>query len=70
MFYNLLGLICKESGGKKYDQRWFTLVKEVTLGYHQVMSLIPLEKQSNPIVMMNIELSLLLREMKKKLSLY
>ncbi len=54
--YFLMGLICKESGGKNYDQRWFTLVKEVTLGYDQVISLTPVEKQSMPIVMMNIEL--------------
>lgn len=54
--YFLMGLICKESGGMNYDQRWFTLVKEVTLGYDQVMSLTPVEKQSMPIVMMNIEL--------------
>ena len=54
--YFLIGLICKESGRKDYDERWFTIVKEVTLGYDEVMSLSKIEKLSMPIVMMNIEL--------------
>lgn len=54
--YFLMGLVCKESGDKSYEQPWFISVKEVILGYDQVMSLTPIEKQSIPIVMMNIEL--------------
>ncbi len=54
--YFLLGILLEEDNNRVGAKRWHIIVRQVIEGYHSLMMLSHIEKQSIPCVMENIEL--------------